>query len=38
VVDEATLSGYHTKPVRLGLRLGFMLFIASEFMLFFGFF
>jgi len=38
IVDEATFSGFHTKPVRLGLRLGFMLFIASEIMLFFGFF
>ncbi len=38
IVDEATYSGYHTKAVRLGLRLGFLLFIVSEFMLFFGFF
>lgn len=38
VVDEATYSGYHTIAVCRGLRLGFMLFIASEFMLFFGFF
>lgn len=38
IVDEATHSGYHTKAVRLGLRLGFLLFIVSEFMLFFGFF
>jgi cytochrome c oxidase subunit 3 len=37
IIDEATFSGF-TKPVRLGLRLGFMLFIASEIMLFFGFF
>jgi len=38
IIDEATLSGYHTKAVRMGLRLGFLLFIASEMMLFFGFF
>lgn len=38
IVDEATFSGFHTKPVRFGLRLGFMLFIVSEIMLFFGFF
>lgn len=38
IVDEATFSGYHTKAVRAGLRLGFILFIVSEFMLFFGFF
>jgi cytochrome c oxidase subunit 3 len=38
IIDEATFSGYHTKAVRSGLRLGFMLFIVSEIMLFFGFF
>jgi cytochrome c oxidase subunit 3 len=38
IVDEATFSGYHTKAVRSGLKLGFILFIVSEFMLFFGFF
>jgi len=38
IIDEATYSGFHTKAVRLGLRLGFMLFIVSEVMLFFGFF
>jgi len=38
IVDEATMSGYHTKAVRMGLRLGFLLFIVSEMMLFFGFF
>lgn len=38
IVDEATMSGYHTKAVRMGLRLGFLLFIVSEIMLFFGFF
>jgi len=38
IVDEATNSGYHTLVVRKGLRFGFYLFIASEVMLFFGFF
>lgn len=38
IVDEATLSGYHTQAVRMGLRLGFLLFIVSEIMLFLGFF
>jgi len=38
IVDEATFGGYHTKVVKFGLRLGFMLFIVSEMMLFFGFF
>lgn len=38
IVDEATFSGFHTQPVRFGLRLGFLLFIVSELMLFFGFF
>jgi len=30
--------GYHTRAVRDGLKWGFMLFITSEIMLFFGFF
>jgi len=30
--------GYHTQAVRDGLKWGFMLFITSEIMLFFGFF
>lgn len=38
IVDEATRAGYHTLVVRSGLRTGFLLFIASEIMLFFGFF
>lgn len=38
IIDEATFSGFHTKVVKAGLRLGFMLFIISEIMLFFGFF
>lgn len=38
IVDEGTRSGYHTKIVKRGLKLGFMLFIVSELMLFFGFF
>lgn len=37
IIDEATFLGYHTQAVRSGLKLGFMLFIASEIMLFFGF-
>lgn len=38
IIDEATCGGYHTVAVRMGLRLGFLLFIVSEIMLFFGFF
>jgi len=38
IIDEATCSGFHTKVVKAGLRLGFILFIVSEIMLFFGFF
>lgn len=38
IIDEATRSGFHTKAVKRGLRLGFMLFIVSEIMLFAGFF
>jgi len=38
VSTEASFYGYHTKVVRIGLKLGFLLFIASEVMLFFGFF
>lgn len=38
IIDEATRSGYHTKVVKAGLRWGFILFIISEIMLFFGFF
>ena len=35
---EAVVIGYHTKIVRQGIKLGFLFFIASEIMLFFGFF
>ncbi len=38
VVKEATLGGHHTLAVRTGLRYGFLLFVVSEIMLFFGFF
>jgi cytochrome c oxidase subunit 3 len=38
VVKEAHVDGYHSLVVRAGLRYGFLLFIASEIMLFFGFF
>jgi cytochrome c oxidase subunit 3 len=38
VIFEATFEGYHTSYVRKGLKLGMILFIASEIMLFFAFF
>lgn len=38
VIREATFEGKHTRKVQLGLRLGFILFIVSEVMFFFGFF
>ena len=38
VIREATLGGYHTKKVQQGLRMGVILFIVSELMLFFSFF
>jgi cytochrome c oxidase subunit 3 len=38
IVQEATYVGHHTLAVRAGLRYGFLLFIVSEVMLFFGFF
>jgi heme/copper-type cytochrome/quinol oxidase subunit 3 len=38
IVREATFEGNHTKPVELGLRMGMLLFIVSEVMLFFAFF
>lgn len=38
VVEEGTFDGRHTKPVQSNLRLGFVLFIVSEVMFFFGFF
>jgi len=38
VVREGTFEGMHTKRVQAGLKLGFILFIVSEIMFFFGFF
>jgi cytochrome c oxidase subunit 3 len=38
VEDEASIYGYHTKVVKHGLYRGFILFVVSEIMLFFGFF
>lgn len=38
VITESTFSGFHTIIVQSGLKLGFLLFIVSEIMLFFGFF
>nr|YP_004222747.1 cytochrome c oxidase subunit 3 [Glaucocystis nostochinearum]ADW83119.1 cytochrome c oxidase subunit 3 [Glaucocystis nostochinearum] len=38
VIREATFEGQHTKIVKHGLRYGFLLFIVSEVMFFFGFF
>jgi heme/copper-type cytochrome/quinol oxidase subunit 3 len=38
VVREATFLGHHTKAVQNGLRMGMILFIASEVMFFFAFF
>lgn len=38
VVRESTFQGNHTLIVQQGLRIGFILFIASEVMFFFGFF
>lgn len=38
IITEATLRGQHTFAVQRGLRLGFILFIVSEIMFFFGFF
>jgi cytochrome c oxidase subunit 3 len=38
IIKEATFVGHHTLIVRSGLRYGFLLFIVSEAMLFFGFF
>jgi len=35
---EAVVIGYHSKIVRKGLKTGFLFFIISEIMLFFGFF
>jgi heme/copper-type cytochrome/quinol oxidase subunit 3 len=38
IIDEATCVGDHTIPVQMGITSGFLLFIVSEIMLFFGFF
>jgi heme/copper-type cytochrome/quinol oxidase subunit 3 len=38
VIREATFEGMHTLKVQAGLRIGFVLFILSEVMFFFGFF
>lgn len=38
VAEEASAVGYHTLVVKRGLVFGFLLFILSEIMLFFGFF
>lgn len=38
VIREATFDGMHTLKVQKGLRMGFILFIVSEVMFFFGFF
>jgi len=38
IIDEGTFRGSHTNIVRNGLRWGFLFFILSEVMLFFGFF
>jgi len=38
VIREATFEGHHTSYVRRGLKMGMILFIASEAMLFFAFF
>jgi cytochrome c oxidase subunit 3 len=38
VIRESTFAGYHTEQVQRGIRLGVVLFIISELMLFFSFF
>jgi len=38
VIREATFEGHHTTYVKKGLKLGMILFIVSEIMLFFAFF
>lgn len=38
IVREATFEGQHTEMVQTGMRMGMILFIASEVMFFFGFF
>jgi heme/copper-type cytochrome/quinol oxidase subunit 3 len=37
-MDESTKVGDHTIAVQMGITSGFILFIVSEIMLFFGFF
>jgi len=38
IEDEASIYGYHTLVIKKGLYKGFILFVISEVMLFFGFF
>lgn len=38
VIRESTYQGHHTRDVQKGLKLGFMLFIISEALVFFGLF
>ena len=38
IIEESTFQGHHTLVVRAGIRFGFLLFVVSEVMLFFGFF
>lgn len=38
VVIESTFEGQHTKGVQSGIKMGMVLFIASEVMFFFAFF
>jgi cytochrome c oxidase subunit 3 len=38
VVREATYQGLHSRPTLRGLKMGFILFIVSEILLFFSFF
>ncbi len=38
ISEEASSVGYHTLVVKQGLVFGFLLFLVSEIMLFFGFF
>lgn len=37
-IREGTLQGYHTKKVRKGINIGFILFIVSEVFFFFSIF
>jgi cytochrome c oxidase subunit 3 len=38
IVTESTFEGHHTRKVQAGIKLGMVLFIASEIMFFFSFF